>query len=157
MDSHNLAEMAAWRKRAIESFPELQRALNDRREIWSIYALWMELRPLVEQAHRENRTDFLSRAYRFADWCRQQKSKELWNSVGVSFYEHLFDEKWMRPLVVPWLFPEVVRDHWSLWEMRLKPQELAEVKALVDTGGLATAWGQLEARGSAKKSGHKQT
>jgi hypothetical protein len=68
---------------------------------------------MVEEAHRQNRTDFLKRAYRFADWCRQQKSKDLWNSVGVSFYKHLFDEKSMRPLVIPWLHPEVMRDHWA--------------------------------------------
>jgi hypothetical protein len=149
--------MSVWRKRAIESFPELRRALNDRGEIWSIYAFWMELRPMVEEAHRENRTDFLRRAYAFADWCRQQKSKDLWNSVGVSFYEHLFDEKWMRPLVIPWLYPEVVRDHWSLWEHRLQASDLEEVQALVEKGGLAAAWGPLQAPGSAKKSGDKQT
>jgi hypothetical protein len=149
--------MAAWRKRAIESFPELRRALNDRREIWSIYAFWMELRPMVKEAHRQNRTDFLKRAYRFADWCRQQKSKDLWNSVGVSFYEHLFDEKSIRPLVIPWLNPEVVRDHWGLWELRLQPKDLKEIKALVEKGGLGTAWGPLQASGSAKKSGQERT
>jgi hypothetical protein len=73
--------------------------------------------------------------------------------TGVSFYEHLFDEKWMRPLVIPWLHPEVIRDHWSLWEQRLPPEDVEEIKTLVKNGGLATAWGPLQAPGSTEKPG----
>jgi hypothetical protein len=144
--------MAAWRKRAIESFPELQRALNDRRDIGTIYQLWFALLPMAIDAHRENRTEFLKRAYGFADWCRQQKGEGLSNSVGVCFYEHLFDNKWMRPLVIPWLYPEIVRAHWSLWQFRLPPEDLEEVSALVAKGGLATAWGPLGASTRGAKS-----
>ena len=120
--------MSAWRHKAIEAFPELHTALNDAEEIFSPYALWFELLPMVREAHRSNDVDLLTRIYTYAAWSSQQA--ELSNAVATSFYEHLFDEQWMRPLVPQWLSPHVVENIYPLWQQMLAPDALAEVDRL---------------------------
>jgi hypothetical protein len=84
--------MSVWRRRAIESFPELRQELNDRDEIPNPYRLWMELLWLWSNAHHCGDDEILDRIYDYADWCFQQRAKDLWNSVAVCFYEHVLDE-----------------------------------------------------------------
>jgi hypothetical protein len=119
----------------METFPELLEELSDEEDIFSVYALWFELLPLAQTAHREGDDDLLRRIYGFASWCNQQGG-DLRNAVGVSFYEHLFDEPWMRPLVVPWLNAQIVRQIRPLWEAMLSADDMREVdKLLRKTGG----------------------
>jgi hypothetical protein len=116
--------------KAIAAFPELRRELNGDSELFSVYALWFELLPLAKQAHRDGNDDLLRRIYGFADWCYRQRG-ELVNAVAVSFYEHLFDERWMRLLVVGWLAPRLSEDIHPLWEARLSSDEMREVEILL--------------------------
>lgn len=83
------------------------------------------------EAHAEDDHDTLRRIYDYAEWCFRQRSKNLWNSVAVSFYEHLFDQAWMSPLAAPWLKPHVVKEVMTLWEARLSEKDLAGVRALL--------------------------
>ncbi|HEX6664814.1 MAG TPA: hypothetical protein VF025_14170 [Gaiellaceae bacterium] len=78
--------MAVWRRKALEALPELRRELNDKREIFSIYALWFELVPLAKRAHDDGDQRLLDRIYDFALWCYRQRSGDLSNSVAVAFY-----------------------------------------------------------------------
>lgn len=126
-----LRAMEGWREEALETLPELSRELEDEREVFSPYAVWFKLLPRVCQAHRDGDDKLLARIYALAEWCRSQPEQEIWNSVCVSFYEHLFDEAWMRPLVPRWLSDKAVADAWPLWEYRLAPDALAEVRALL--------------------------
>lgn len=121
--------MSVWRRKAIESFPELRSVVSDPEETFSPYALWFELLPLAKKAHRASDVDLLNRIYRYAEWSFEQD--ELSNAVAVSFYEHLFDERWMRPLVPEWLSTRIVADIWPLWEARLAAEELAEIDQLL--------------------------
>jgi hypothetical protein len=123
-------DVSAWRRRAIETFPELDAELRNSSETFSVYALWFELLPLVRQAHRDSDDDLLRRIYGFAEWCSEQQG-ELSNAVAVSFYEHLFDERWMRPLVVPFLTDRIVRDVTPLWESRLSPTDMRAIEKLL--------------------------
>ena len=125
--------MAAWRRKALETFPELRHELSDAREVFSANALWFELLPLARDAHREENADLLHRIYGFAEWCHRQTG-ELSNAVAVSFYEHLFDERWMRPLVSRWLTAEIVRDIRPLWKAHLGPEEMREVDEVLRRG-----------------------
>ena len=120
--------MAAWRKRAIDLFPEFRQDLAI--EVYSLYQLFSDLLPRVEQAHSDGDEELLRRAYGFAAWCASQKTKDLWNATGVAFYEHLFDRRNQRQKVVPWLSPQVISDHWSRRELRLNPAQLAELHQL---------------------------
>jgi hypothetical protein len=120
--------VSVWRRKALETFPELQRALKDRDEVWSADALWMMyLCPLVLEAHARDDRDLLRRIYGYAAWSSRQPAKEVWNAVGVSFYEHLFDDPqsddWIER-IAEWLPDDVVRRHWQLWESG--PHHLSE-------------------------------
>jgi hypothetical protein len=122
--------VSAWRRRAIESFPELHSALSDPEEVFSVYALWFELLPMVKEAHRADDGDLLDRIYDYAEWSIQQQ--ELCNAVAVAFYERLLDEAWMRPLVATRLSARVVSEVRPLWAERLAPSELAAVERLME-------------------------
>ena len=54
----------------------------------------------------------------------------LADAVLVSFFEHLVDERWMRPLVLPWLGDDEIRASWPLWEQRLAHEEIREIERL---------------------------
>jgi hypothetical protein len=122
-----------WRSRAIESFPELHAELVDPDELFSVYALWFELLPLAEEAHRAGDDDPLKRIYGYASWCFEQGG-DLRNAVAVSFYEHLLDERWMRSLALPWLNARVVREVRPLWSERLSIDDMREVDTLIVAG-----------------------
>lgn len=107
--------MSVWRRRAIESFPELRRELNDRREIETIYSLWVELLSMWRDAHTAGNNEKLDRIYGYADWCFRQRAEDLWNSTGTCFYEHVLDHgDWER--VLARLPDSTIGDMWGLWE-----------------------------------------
>ncbi len=118
--------MAAWRRRALETFPQFRRELNDPE--FSIYMLYFELVPLVLEAHKEADERELLKIYGFAKWCFEQKNGELMNATGVAFYEHLFDNWSLRHDVAKWITPEILRSCWCLWELRLEPEQLVELR-----------------------------
>jgi hypothetical protein len=123
------ADMATWRRRAIETFPELRRDLND--PGYSIYLLFFDLLVEVRVAHREQREERLRSIYGFAQWCFHQDAEPLWNAAGVAFYEHLFDERWMREAAAPWLPADVREGCIGLWRARLPAADFAEVERLL--------------------------
>ena len=121
--------MAAWRRRAVELFPELRDELQERD--FTIYMLYFELLPMVREAHDRDDGESLLRIYGFAEWCMHQTAKDLWNSAGVCFYEHLFDIPKYRSKVVAWMSPFVIEQCMGLWEFRLSPAELEKVNELI--------------------------
>ena len=125
-----------WHARALASFPELREGLEDEDDIFSIYALFFELRPMLSRAHRDGDDDMLRRIYGYASWAREQPDDDIQNAAGVAFYEHLFDDRWMRPLVIPWIDSTVVRMQMGLWELMLSPADLDEVRRLLSRARL---------------------
>ncbi len=108
----------------------MRRELEDTNEMFSVYAVWYDLLPLATEAHREGNDELLRRIYGYAEWCTRQGG-DLGNAAAVTFYEHLFDEEWMRPLVVSWLTGPVIHDVRPLWEARLSSEEMKEVDKLL--------------------------
>ena len=135
-----------WRARALASFPELREELEDESDIFSIYILFSELEDMVRTAHRDGDDDMLRRIYGYASWARGQPDDDIQNAAAVSFYEHLFDQKWMRPLVIPWINSAIVRDYLGLWESMLLPADLEEVRQLLYRGRLLQLKGQSRKR-----------
>ena len=135
-----------WRARALASFPELREGLEEEGDIFSVYILLGELLHLLKGAHRKSDDDMLRSIYGYASWAREQADDDSRNAAGVSFYEHLFDERWMRPLVIPWINSAVVRDYMGLWEFRLPPADLDEVRRLLHRGRLLHPSGQKRKR-----------
>lgn len=125
--------MATWRRKFLALVPDLRREAQ--RPGFNAYQAFFELLPRVRKAHRDGDTETLRRIYGFAEWCFEQKAKELWNPAGVAFYEHLFDShRSLWPEFVRWLSPRVVEGCWGLWEWRLNAELLAEVRRLFTAG-----------------------
>ena len=123
--------MANWRRKALALFPDLRH--DAQRPDFSVYMLFFELLPKSRQAHKAGDAKALRRIYGFAEWCFEQKAKDMWNAAGEAFYEHLFDDDpsvW--PEVVEWLSPAVIEGVWGLWEWRLSAEQLAEVARLIE-------------------------
>ena len=119
--------MASWRRRAIDTFPSLRADLN--KSDYTIYSLFFDLLAQVREAHRAGDDAQLRAIYGFALGCARSQGQPLWNAAGVAFYEHLFDEPWMREAAVKWLPADVRRDCVGLWERRLSANDLADVHA----------------------------
>jgi hypothetical protein len=81
--------MSTWRKKAIECAPELKKDFEE--ADLTPYTVFMELLPILRQAHVDRDYKKTKKIYEYADWCSKQKDKNLWNAAGVSFYEHLAD------------------------------------------------------------------
>jgi len=112
---------------AFESFPELREQIE--REAFSPNALFFILLPFCREAHRRRDEDALERVYLFAGWCHHRGDRGgLGNAVAVSFYEHLFDDWSIRDEVAEWLDPEIAQAIWPLWEVRLDPTQLGELR-----------------------------
>ncbi|MEA2583384.1 MAG: hypothetical protein QOF33_1469 [Thermomicrobiales bacterium] len=123
--------MSAWHRRALDSFPSLRRELRDRE--YSIYHLFFDLLPMARDAHETADLATLTRIYAFAEWCYVQHACDLWNAAAVAFNEHVFDEGTHAPWeqIVPWLAPSIIRDVWTLWEVRLSPSRLDQLRTLI--------------------------
>ena len=117
--------MSAWRRKALESFPDLRHefAQSD----VTIYQVFFELLPRVQAAHARSDTLELQRIYDFARWCFQQKSEDIWNAAGVAFYEHLVDEPTTLSQIPRWLQPDVFEGCKGLFEARLEPAQFREL------------------------------
>jgi hypothetical protein len=121
--------MASWRRKVIALFPDLRHEAQ--RPKFNVYSAFFELLPRTHGAHHAGDAETLRRIYGFAEWCFQQKAKEVWNPAGVCFYEHVFDlKRALWPDVVPWLSPRVVEGCWGLWEWRMTAEELEYLKGL---------------------------
>jgi hypothetical protein len=126
--------MSVWRRRAIESFPELRRELNDPHEIPNVYSLWFELFPLWRDAHTNGNDEILDRIYGYADWCFRQRAEDLWNSTAVCFYEHVLDHgSWET--VLPRLSDELIRDVWGLWEYFMSEADMTLLRKVLHKHG----------------------
>ena len=122
--------MAAWRRKLIALFPELRQEAEA--TDFAPYDALVELLPKCRRAHELNDHEALVSVYAFAEWCSNQDAKELWNSAGVSFYEHLFDTpRVMWPDIIPWLSPQIVAACRGLWEFRLTTEDFQKVSDLI--------------------------
>ena len=107
--------MANWRRKFLTFFPDLRHEAE--RPDFTIYTAFFRLLPHVRTAHQDREVETLQRIYGFAEWCFEQKAKDLWNAAGVAFYEHLFDShRSLWPEFVQWLSPRVIEGCWGLWE-----------------------------------------
>ena len=122
--------MANWRRKVLALFPGLRHDVQ--RPDFSISMVFFDLLPRVRVAHQDGDPEMLRRIYGFAEWCFEQKAKDLWNAAGVAFYEHLFDShRSLWPEFVRRLSPRVVEGCMGVWGWRLSEEELAEGRRLL--------------------------
>jgi hypothetical protein len=120
--------MSAWRKRAIECLPGSKREFENPEA--SIYTVFMELLPSTVAAHRNNDTSQLKKNYDFAEWCFMQKSEDLWNAAGVSFYEHLSDKTETLQAIHQWVKLDIYIEIKPLLKRRLDDVTLKAIDGL---------------------------
>ncbi len=46
------------------------------------------------------------------------RSRDIWNAIGVAFYEHLCDDRSLIPDIAPWVSPEALEDTGALMQQR---------------------------------------
>ena len=109
--------MSAWRKKAIECAPELKKEFEDPE--LTVYSVFMELLLLTREAHKVNNIDKLKKIYDFAEWCHKQNNKNIWNAVGVSFYEHLADSEETFNEFTYWIKKDIYIDIRNLLYQRI--------------------------------------
>ncbi len=127
--------MATWREAAQERIPEVIRTNESLAEELDEdeggpYFFFRTLVRVARRAHDSGDQETLRRIYGFAAWCAVQEEKEFWNPVGVSFYEHLFDDPKYTDAVLPWISPAMAWQHLDLWKDRVPPQTFERLRVL---------------------------
>ena len=117
--------MSVWRRKAIECLSELKKEFEDPNE--SIYLVFSALRAAAVDFHKANDFGRLQKIYDFAEWCFRQKDKDLWNSAGVSFYEHLGDSPETLNEIRRWVKPDIYAEIRGLLELRLSSLALRQL------------------------------
>jgi hypothetical protein len=117
--------MSAWRKKAIECLPNLQKEFEQ--PDTSIYTVFFEMLPAAVEAHKQNNTEQLHKIYDYAEWCFRQKEQELWNAAGVAFYEHLGDDPETLKVMPVWIKKDIYNDIRGLLEDLIPDEALKEL------------------------------
>jgi hypothetical protein len=127
--------VSAWRRLALQLFPEHRRIIQSNEFIFSIYQLFFDLLPMTIEAHEIGNNDFLRRVYQFAEWCWKQKprSDDVYNAVCVSFYEHLVDHVASRNSIQYWLKPEIFEDIRDIFPPRMTEDEYKQLLDLYNS------------------------
>ncbi len=131
IDSGGVISMSAWRRMALQIFPEHRRHIEDNDFTFSIYQLFFDLLPMAEEAHKAQDTDLLQRIYRYAEWCWKQKARadDVYNAVVVASYEHLVDDPGLVESIPRWLRSEIFDDLRDVFKSRMTTDEY---ESLVD-------------------------
>ena len=126
--------MSAWRRKAIEAFPEMSRDVEG--TDYSIYELFTNLLHMARQAHVENDEQVLDKVYGFAEWCVRQEDGHLRDAACTGFYEHLLDERIGLEKAVRHITRNVFDRTRSFWEWVLTKEQFTQLRA----------WGKLSKR-----------
>jgi len=81
--------MSAWRRIALERFPERRHEIEERQSIYDLLQLLEHDLRAFYRGER-NEPNLAERVFDFASWCfAPEQSWDLRNAVAVGFYEHL--------------------------------------------------------------------
>ena len=117
--------MSTWRQKAIECAPELRNEFQA--PDLTPYTVFMELLPITRQAHIDRDSERLQKIYDFAEWCFHQKDQNLWNAVGVSFYEHLADHEETFLQFTNWIKKEIYLEIRGLLVQRANDEKIKKL------------------------------
>ena len=111
--------MEAWRRLAIELFPEYAgKYLNTD----SIYSVLSDLEDMVDEAHQQNNENDLVRIYKFTEWCYSQKDNDpdIWEAASITFYQHLLDNDLTLWAIPYWVKPDTFQEKRDDFETRME-------------------------------------
>ena len=119
--------MSEWRQKALECAPEL--ILEIQEMDFAPSSIFMELLPITRQAHIDNNEVQLAKIYAFAAWCHRQEDEQLWNAVGVCFYEHLLDREETAQAFTRWIPKEIYFEIRDLLYYRTDDDQIKQLDA----------------------------
>ena len=119
--------MSAWRRRALEAFPD--HGTEIRAPQLTLHQLFFEMGQWCRDAHAAGDRELLSRIYSYAEWCFRLPDRSAANAAAVSFYEHLGDSRATLSAMPEWVPKDVFADVASLLEYRVGGAALADVRA----------------------------
>ena len=112
--------MAAWRDYLIDLFPDKEEWWRDSETIYTAHCY---LRGYLSDLRKPSDEPIVERIFEYAGWCLYHEDHDYSNSIGVSFYEHLADDDWLRRLVVRYVTPRVWRNVDGLMEFMAKDEK----------------------------------
>jgi hypothetical protein len=124
--------MSDWKAKLVELIPEEQ---DEWESEFSIYLAFGTVLGLVEKAARDSNDDLLKRCFTFAQWCFDKEEKDLWNSAGVSFYEHLADDPAVERVVHRFVNRSTFEDVRGLLEAIGKADAAMRIEKRYSNGG----------------------
>lgn len=127
--------MSVWRRKAIACMPEYRQELQ--RKDSSIYEAFSTLLGETIRAHQSNDTAKLKDYYTFAEWCLNQRTKDLWNAAGVSFYEHLADQEETSKAMPLWVKRSIYTRIRGLLVFRIGEDRVQQLDTLYQAKGLS--------------------
>ncbi len=100
-----------------------------------MYGLAHESLRMVQNKPTASDADVLQRIFDYAEWASRQRASEIWNPIGLAFYEHMFDrrEDWER--VILYLSPYAAYNNWGLWKARPTFVDLEELQQVLTQYG----------------------
>lgn len=129
--------MAAWRRKALELFPELRGDLNPVRREYreDCHLLFFDVFDMYAEAMRSADEPALRKIFDFAEWCLHQgrRAPELGNAAMTYFHQRVFDvsrRDWSD--VARRLSPDVVRECRPLWKLRYSAADIQRIEEILD-------------------------
>ena len=74
-----------------------------------------------------NLTVLQQKIYDYAEWCFRQNDQKLWNSSGVSFYEHLSDKEIVFSQFTNWVKKEIYFEIRDLLRYRFEDDKMKKL------------------------------
>ncbi|NHW38027.1 hypothetical protein GQF04_26325 [Paenibacillus aceris] len=103
----------------------------------TIYDVFQTLSDMAKESHHCGDVEQLKKIYEYAEWCSNQRAEDLWNAAGVSFYEHLVDDKITCQAIPYWIKPGIFSRIKGLLRWRIKDD--TAYRELVDSFNKANA------------------
>lgn len=127
--------MSVWRRKAIACMPNHRQEFE--KKDTSIYEVFFTLLGETVHAHRNNDIAKLKEYYAFAEWCLNQRAKDLWNAAGVAFYEHLADKEETSQAMPIWVKRSIYMRIKELLVFQIGEDRVRQLDALYQAKGLS--------------------
>jgi hypothetical protein len=125
--------MEDWKIYALAFFPELRSDLLE--DYFSYYHVFFHLHAKVSGLYRSPEgAAQLEHYFAYGRWCLRHEDEDIGNGAIVAFYEHLFDHRENWEDAARWVISDVdvIRKCWPSWEHRTKPENLQELRELLE-------------------------
>lgn len=104
-------------------YEKLKKQIPEFKGLWekNLYTLhFMDLSELTIQAHKKNNKNLLKRIYSFTESCINSKDTDIYNAVGVSFFEIIIKNPIVRKEIGNYISRKTLYKVLNLWRWILE-------------------------------------